>query len=189
MAWLTLQQITAMGFGFVADGALLSDKASFHHCAGISVGRNSRIDDFCVLSAGAGGIVVCEHVHVAVYTSLIGAGRICLEDFSNISSRVSLYSSNDDYSGNRMTNPTVPPAYTGVTSADVRVGRHAIVGSGSVILPGVTVGEGAAIGALSLVRTDCDAFGIYVGTPARRIGDRQRGLLELETRFLAGQAP
>lgn len=176
-----------MGFRFVAEGALLSDKASFHNCAAISVGRNSRIDDFCVLSAGAGGIDIGEHVHVAVYTSLIGGGHIWLQDFSNISSRVSIYSSNDDYSGSRMTNPTVPSAYTGVTIADVRVGRHAIVGCGTVILPGVTLGEGAAIGALSLIRTDCSAFGIYVGTPARKVGDRQRGLLELEARFLAGQ--
>jgi galactoside O-acetyltransferase len=98
---------------------------------------------------------------------------------------VSLYSSSDDYTGVHLTNPTVPPAYTGVKHADVRLGRHAIVGAGSVILPGVILGEGVAIGALSLVNRSCEPFGIFAGTPARRVGDRSRQLLEAEQRFLA----
>ena len=84
-----------------------------------------------------------------------------------------------------MTNPTVPQAYTGVTHADVFLGRHVIVGSGSVILPGVTLGEGVAVGALSLVHKNCEAFGIYSGNPVRRISDRKRDLLELEREFMA----
>jgi dTDP-4-amino-4,6-dideoxy-D-glucose acyltransferase len=183
VAWLNAQQIADMGFMSVGEGALLSDRASFHNCAQIRIGRHSRIDDFVVLSAGDGGIDIGVHVHVAVYAALIGKGRIHLEDFCNVSSRVSIYSSNDDYSGQHMTNPTVPAAYTGVTHAAVRIGRHAIIGSGSVVLPGVTVGEGAAVGALSLVRGDCDSFTIYVGTPARSIGHRQRALLDLEAQF------
>lgn len=49
-----------------------------------------------------------NYIHIAVYSSLIGSGRITLMDYSNISSRVSIYSSNDDYSGNYMSNPMVP---------------------------------------------------------------------------------
>jgi galactoside O-acetyltransferase len=60
--------------------------------------------------------------------------------------------------------------------------RHALVGAGSVVLPGVTLREGSAVGALSLVRSDCDAFSIYLGVPAKRISSRKRGLLELEKR-------
>ena len=40
---------------------------------------NSRIDDFCVLSAGEGGIEIGDYVHVAVFCMLIGAGKIKLE--------------------------------------------------------------------------------------------------------------
>jgi galactoside O-acetyltransferase len=117
-------------------------------------------------------------VHVAVYTSLIGRGRIEVHDFANLSSRVSIYSSNDDYSGRTMTNPMVPEEFTGVTHADVIVGRHVIVGSGSIVLPGVVLEEGVAVGALSLVRDSCSAFGIYAGMPAKRVGERSRQLLE-----------
>jgi len=123
-------------------------------------------------------------VHIAVGSSLIGAGKITMSDFSGLSSRVSIYSSSDDYSGAFLTNPTVPSEYTGVTHADVCLGKHVIVGSGSVILPGVTLEDGVAVGALSLVHKNCEAFGIYAGNPVRRIRERKRDLLEIEKQFL-----
>ena len=108
MAHLCRDAIDRMGFASVGANVSISDRATFYNSAGISIGANVRIDDFCVLSAGAGGIIIGDHVHVAVYSSLIGAGRITLSQFSNISSRVAIYSSSDDYSGATMTNPTVP---------------------------------------------------------------------------------
>jgi galactoside O-acetyltransferase len=185
MGMLTREQIASLGFAEVGEGVQISDKASFYGASRISIGDHSRIDDFCVLSAGAGGIALGQHVHIAVYSSLIGAGRITVEDFCNVSSRVSIYSSSDDYSGHSMTNPTVPEAFTGVQHADVILNRHVIVGSGSVILPGVRLHEGVAIGALSLVRSSCEAFGIYAGNPLRRLKDRSRDLLSKEAAFLA----
>lgn len=86
-----------------------------------------------------------------------------------------------------MTGPTLPSEFTNVRHADVYMGKHAIVGSGSVVLPGVTLEEGVAVGALSLVHKRCEAFGIYAGNPARRIKERKRDLLELEQRFMAGK--
>lgn len=177
--------IECMGFAAIGQDVQISDRASFYGIAGITLGSHVRIDDFCVLSASASGIRIGQHVHIAVYSSLIGAGNIVLSDFCNISSRVSIYSSNDDYSGNTVTNPTVPSEYTGVTHADVYLGKHVIVGSGSVILPGVTLEDGVAVGALSLVNKSCKAFGIYAGNPARRISERKRDLLALEQQLLA----
>ena len=188
MAMLSQEVITQMGFASVGANVQISDRASFYGNARISLGDNVRIDDFCVLAAGAGGIELGRHVHIAVASTLIGAGKITLSDFAGLSSRVSIYSSSDDYSGATMTTPTVPSQYTGVTHADVFLGRHVIVGSGSVLLPGITLEDGVAIGALSLVTKDCNAFGIYTGNPARRISERKRDLLALEQQFLADQA-
>lgn len=84
-----------------------------------------------------------------------------------------------------MTNPTIPSQYTGVTHGDVYLGKHVIIGCGSVILPGVTLEEGVAVGALSLVRKNCKAFGIYSGSPAKFIKERKRDLLELEKEFIS----
>jgi galactoside O-acetyltransferase len=180
---LSRAQIDAMGFAAVGDDVRISEWARFYGASRIALGNHVRIDDFCVLSAGRGGIRIGGHVHIAVYCSLIGQEEIVLGDFCNLSSRVSIYSSSDDYSGQTLTNPTVPDEFKNVTHAPVRLGRHVIVGSGSVILPGVSIGQGVAIGALSLVKQDCDEFGIYAGNPARRIKERSRALLELEARL------
>lgn len=177
MAYLTEPQLKIMGFAALGSNVLISDKASFYGIHQIKIGNNVRIDDFCVLSAGEGGIEIGNYVHIAVYSSLIGAGKIVLSDFCNISSRVSIYSSNDDYSGHFMTNPMVPSEYTNVNHADVFVGKHVIIGSGSVLLPGIRVADGVAIGALSLVNNDCDEFFIYGGVPIRKLKNRSRDCL------------
>ena len=184
MAVLPDEIIRSMGFASVGENVQLSDKASIYGVDKIAIGSNVRIDDFVVISAGMDGIVIGSNVHIAVYSSLIGTGKITLSDFSNISSRVAIYSSNDDYSGISLTNPTVPEAYKSVMHAPVFIGRHVIIGSGSVILPGVSIGEGAAIGALSLVREGCEKFSIYCGNPAKKIKKRKRCLLEKEQNYL-----
>jgi len=185
MSWYDEDELRGLGLAAVGRGVRISRKASLHGLAGITIGDHARIDDFCVISAGAGGIRIGRHVHVAVYCCLIGQGRIELDDYSGLSSRVTVYSSNDDYSGEHMSNPTVPPAFTNVTHAPVRIGRHVIVGSGSVILPGCTLHEGSGVGALSLIRADCEPFGMYFGAPARRIGHRAQTMVELGDRLEA----
>lgn len=180
MAFLSKDKIIAMGFKHVGENCLLSDKACYYNCKNITIGNNTRIDDFTILSAGEGGIEIGCYVHIAAFCTLIGAGEITLKDFSGLSSRVSIYSSSDDYSGEFMTNPTVSNELTNVMHGPVSIGKHVIVGVGSVVLPNVTLEEGVAIGALSLVTKNCSEFGIYIGTPAKRIKARSRELLALE---------
>lgn len=184
MAMLSREAVERMGFSSVGDNVQISDRASLYGVDRIDVGSNVRIDDYCVLAAGPGGIGIGDYVHIGIGSTLVGAGRITLSDFSGLSSRVSIYSSSDDYSGATMTNPTLPREFTGVTHADVFLGKHVIVGSGSVILPGIMLEDGVAVGALSLVTKNCRAFGIYAGNPAKRLKERKRDLLELETRLM-----
>ena len=184
MGYLSASQLLALGLRSCGENVLISDKASVHGASAISIGDSVRIDDFCILSAGIGGIFVGHHVHIACYSSLIGKESITLGDFANISSRVSIYSSSDDYSGSHLTNPMVPEEFKNVDHRAVSIGRHAILGCGSVVLPGVSIGEGCAVGALSLIKANCEPFGTYAGIPALRKGERSRGLLTAEKRFL-----
>ena len=185
MSFLTFKQLSEMGFLSLGQNVLISEKASIYGASRIRVGSNVRIDDFCILSAGEQGICLGNYIHIACYTSLIGKAAISLDDYSNLSSRVSIYSSNDDYSGSFMTNPMVPSEFTNVDHRPVRVGRHCIVGSGTVILPGVIMEEGSSVGALSLVTNNCDSFGVYVGVPARLIKNRKMGVFIMEKALLA----
>ena len=187
MSYLTEDELRKCGFNRMGVNVRISRFARLYNCRKISLGNNVRIDDFCVLSAGEEGIEIGDYVHIAVFCSLMGKSRIILKDFSGLSSRVSVYSSSDDYSGQFMTNPTVPTKFTGSTSSEVSLGRHVIVGAGSIILPGVKIEDGTAVGALSLVSKPCDGFWIYAGNPAKKIKPRKRFLLDMETQLLSEQ--
>lgn len=184
MAYYTDEELRNLGLARFGTDVRISTKASIYNPHHISIGSHVRIDDYCVLSAGEGRIEIGDYIHIAVFCSLIGAGKIVINDFANLSSRVSIYSSNDDYSGEYMTNPMVPSQFTGVTHADVVIGKHTIIGTGSVVLPGLILEEAVTVGALSLVNRNCLSFGIYAGVPARRIAERKRRLLELEKQLL-----
>jgi acetyltransferase-like isoleucine patch superfamily enzyme len=181
-------ELDRLALGSVGEGALISDRASFYGASRVHLGRHVRIDDFCVISAGAGGIYIGDYVHIGVGTTLIGAGRIEIGDFVNLSSRVAIYSSSDDYSGQFMAGPMIPAEYTRFDTSPVNIGRHVIIGSGSVVLPGAHLPEGVAIGALSLVKGTCEPFWVYAGAPARAVKPRQKSLLEHERRFFEARS-
>lgn len=185
MGFLSKRKLNTMGFARLGKDVQISDKASFHGIERISIGDHSRIDDFAVLSAGAGGITIGRHVHIAVMCSLIGRDRITFDDYSTLSGKGSVYSASDDYSGNSLTNPTIPEYLKNVLYSPVFIGKHCIIGSGTVILPGSILEVGVAVGAMSLVKGRLESFMIYAGCPARPVKERSKHLLELE-RHLEG---
>ena len=171
------EELLALGFKSVGEDVLVSRKASLYGVGNMTLGNHVRIDDFCVLS---GKLTIGSYVHIAAGSMLFGGSAgIILDDYAGLSSRCVVYAASDDYSGKHMTNPTVPKQYLGVKESAVLVGKHCIIGSGSTILPGVTVGEGCAVGAMSLLTKNADVWGIYAGTPAKRIGNRSMELLWL----------
>ncbi len=171
------EELAALGLAAYGDDVLISRKASLYGVEHIRLGSHVRIDDFCLLS---GHIQLGSYIHLAAGVLLYaGEAGIVMEDYSTLSSRCAVYALSDDYSGAAMTNPTVPEAYTGVTQQAVHIGRHVIVGTGSTILPGVSLGEGVAVGAMSLLNHSAEPWGIYIGIPARRIMERSRELLRL----------
>jgi len=66
-----------------------------------------------------------------------------------------------------------------VHNGEVIIERHAILGAGCIVLPNVTIGESAAVGAMSLIKGNIPASAIAVGIPANVFGKRQEGHLLL----------
>lgn len=149
----------------------------------ICIGDSVIIDDFVFLS-GRAKTFIGSFNHIASFVSITGGGEFIMEDFAGISSGTRVFTGNDDYLGGCMTGPTVPYPYRIPIRSFVRIGRHVVVGANSVILPGVTLGEGAVIGANSLVTKDCDPWTVCFGTPARAHKSRPKGtILDLESRL------
>ena len=172
------EELKQIGFASVGNNVSISRKTSIYTPERMNIGNNVRIDDYAVLS---GNITIGDHVHIAVYVALFGGyNGIVLEDYAGISSNCVVYSETDDYSGEHMTNPTIPAPYRSVRGGLVTLKKHVLIGTGSSILPGVTIGEGTAVGSMSLVNRSLEPWGIYVGSPCRKIKERSRKLLEVE---------
>lgn len=178
------EELSDLGFKSVGKNVLISKKASLYGCSNMVIGSNVRVDDFAILS---GKIVIGNHVHIAAYTSLFaGEYGIYLEDFTGISSHSTVYAVTDDYSGEALTNPTIPEEFRKVTGGKVILQKHALIGAGSCILPAVTIGEGTSVGSMSLINRSLDGWGVYAGIPCKRIKERSKKVLELEEELLHG---
>ena len=186
-SFYSMEELKDMGFKSIGADLSISKKASFYGVENISIGSHVRIDDFCILS---GEISIGDYIHIAAYSALYGSDAgIQINEFANISSRVCIYAVTDDYSGESMTSPMIPDEYKNLQKAPVYIGRHAIIGSGSVILPGSEIGEGCAVGSLSLIKNALDAWWIYAGIPAKKLKERRKGLLEKEKEWKTCKIP
>ena len=185
MAYLTPEQLQQMNFASLGRGVRISNKASIYEPEKMHIGDHCRIDDFCVVS---GRLEMGRNVYIGPFGLIAGGSPgIRMGDFTTLAYRVQIFSQSDDYSGETMTNPTVPAEFKNEIFAPVDIGRHSIIGAGSTIMPGADLAEGTSIGAASLVLRPTRAWGIYAGVPARRIRDRSRELLALEAKMLQAE--
>lgn len=175
--WLSEEEMDEIGFQEIGSNVRISRMVSIHGAEDMRLGSNVRIDDFCLLS---GRIFLGDHVHIASHVNLNGRYGITCGDFSSISTKATILSGNDDNSGNFLTNPTIMEQFTKVDGREVIIGRHCLVGAGTVILPGVHLGDGVCVGALSLVKKDLEPWKIYAGIPCRLLRERSMRLLQLE---------
>lgn len=158
-----------LGLKSFGENVLISDKASIYSPHFISIGSNVRIDDFCILS---GEITLGNYIHIAAYCALYGKFGIVMDDYTGLSPRCTLFSASDDFSGDYMISPMVPNEYTNVTGGTIHIQQYSQIGTHTVILPNIIVGEGVAVGACSLIKKNLDPWLIYAGCPAKRIRKR-----------------
>lgn len=186
MAFLGRTQLEMMGFKSIGRNVRISDKASIYNADQIEIGDHSRIDDFCVVS---GKVTIGRNVHIAVFCNVAGGEKgITFGDFSGLAYGCHVFTQSDDYGGDTLTNPTVPDRYKREIKKPIAIGRHAIVGTNSLIFPSVVLAEGTSVGAHSMITKSTEEWSVYVGNPARRIKERARNLLGLEAEYLASEA-
>jgi galactoside O-acetyltransferase len=145
----------------------------------ISVGHRSQIDEQVFIFAGE-GVIIGSYVHLAFASSISGGGNCIIHDFAGISPGVRLVTGSENIHGEGLTNPTVPPPFRSVNRGKIEIGAHALIFTNSIVLPNVTIGEGAVAGAGSIIHHDLAPWGIYAGNPLVRVGNRSRDrVLEL----------
>jgi galactoside O-acetyltransferase len=150
----------------------------------VSIGNRVAIDEFTVITTQ---LRLGSYIHIASHCSIIGSRKsaFVMEDFAALAAGSRIVCGSDDFRGNYLVNPMVPEEYRHVTYSTVTIKRFATLGTNTIVLPGVTIGEGAMVGAGSLVTKDLEPWGVYVGVPAKRRGFRDGDKVrELADRFL-----
>lgn len=175
-------ELLSAGFGNVGTCVCVSRKTSLYAING-SIGNHVRIDDFCTLK---GRISIGSHVHIAGYCSISGAtASVTIGDFVSVANRVSIYAGSDDYRAAKLNGPMVPPEFVKTISAPVILQEASLIGAHSVILPGVTVGRGASVGALCLIYRSIEPGAIIVSSCAEGVCKGERNLKEIEKAIAA----
>ncbi len=178
------EELAGFGFKSIGTNVQIAKNCTIIGLSNISLGSNIRIDGNTTISAyGKGWLDIGSYIHIRGCCFLSAAEGIIMKDFSGLSQGVRIYSVTDDYSGKYLSNPTVPEKFTHIRGGTVTLNKHVIIGSGTVILPKVTIGEGSVVGALSLVTKSLNPWGIFFGSPVKRVRERSRQLLALEYAF------
>lgn len=132
----------------------------------ISLGVNCRIDAFATIT---GQVVIGDNVHIGVGVCIFaGHGMVTIGDGVSLSPGCRVFTGTDDPAIDTVTNPQLKP--NGGLYGDVSIGDYATIGAGCVVLPRVSIGANAQVGALSLVKKDVANNEIAAGVPAESIG-------------------
>ncbi|MCP5195857.1 MAG: acyltransferase [Gammaproteobacteria bacterium] len=182
MAYLKPDALAAIGLGKLGQNVLISTRAVFYDPHLIEIGDNTRIDDFCVIS---GRVVLGRNVLITVFCNVAGGqAGIFIDDFSGLAYGCHVFSQSEDFSGHYLNNSTIPVELRSETKKPIHIGRHCNVGTHCVIVPGVTLADGTAVYAQSLVTKSTQPWSIYFGVPAKRIKGRSKRMLDLEKRYV-----
>ena len=175
------EELGKMNFLSCGENVLISKTTQMYNTERISIGNNVRIDNFCtIVPSGDAKITIGNYVQICAYNFLNGQSDISIEDFCSIGNFNQFFSSMDDFSGKYLSGAVVPRNLIGTVSSKIVIKKHCLISPNCIILPGVTLGIGTAIGAFSLVKKSTKEFSIYAGIPAKYIKERSRNLLELE---------
>jgi acetyltransferase-like isoleucine patch superfamily enzyme len=132
--------------GHLGDGSRLGTHVVVHSPQGLTVGDHSEINDF-TLSRAMGGVKIGSHV-------LVSSG-------CNITSLTHPKDATDRRTRRLIEGP-------------VHIQDGAWLGAGVIVLPGITIGENAIVGAGAVVTHDVPAGATVVGVPAGLSGARGR---------------
>lgn len=162
-----------LGLAACGTDVTVYDTARLLGAPGISFGSHIVVDDFVLLQGGS-ALSIGDYVHIASFVSLTGGGTCDIRPFVGIASGTRLLTGTDLADGSGLMGPQMPAEMRSVVRSGLIVDALAFVGANSVVLPGVEIGEGAVVGACSLVADDLEPWTVNVGVPARPIKQRPR---------------
>lgn len=151
----------------------ISAKAEIRRPQLVEIGNHVAIDSGVYITTAA---KIMDYIHIAPYTTVIGGAKamLSMEPFSGIAAGSRIICASESYLGEGLIGPTVPEEFRDeVFYGNVIIRQFATLGTNSVVMPGITLGEGSIVGACSLVTKDTEPWTIYMGIPAKPVKRRK----------------
>lgn len=133
---------------------------------GMKLARTARIGPRCWVLGGPGRITIGAGTVVNRGVILDGRFPLTIGENVSVSIQTMILTLQHDLAASDF----------GAVGAPVVIGDRAFLGARALVLPGITIGEGAAIAAGAVVADDVEPFAIVAGVPAKVIGSRPRNL-------------
>ncbi len=133
---------------------------------GMAVGKDPKVEP---------GVIFMGHDKISLgddFTCSFGATFRAVESEIRIGNQVNVGPMAAVIGGNHGTDPDRPMQEQPHLSKPVIIGNDVWVGTGSIILPGVTISDGAVIAAGSVVTRDVEKMTIVAGKPAQKVRER-----------------
>lgn len=179
----TMQEF--MGQAVVAKLKASGEGVKVYPCAKIcspervAIGDHTRLCDYVLIHPEHGEITIGRYCDFEPFSLIWGAGRLIVGDFVNFGPGMKIMGNAYEYREGDISVGTVEQTHDGIIEGDLVIEDHVYFGADVTVLAGVhKIGEGAFVGAQALVTHDLEPWGVYVGSPARKIGERPRGAKE-----------
>ena len=165
-----------MNFKAIGQDVRIDKTAILKYPQNICIGDHVAIDPYVVISTS---LELGKYIHIGPHCTIIGGqkSKLIMEDFSGFSASCRIVCASDDYQGLGLINPTVPEKYRVIHNKEVILRKFATLGTGVIVHPGIEIGEGCVVGSGSVVTKNTDPWGIYVGTPAKKISERDSSII------------
>lgn len=146
----------------------------------ITIAESARID-WGVRVNGGQGLTIGEHVHIASGCVVnAGNGTLYIGDHSGLSNNVVVAAGLPDLRYQYIS-AADPPEKQHPVRLRTTIGQHVVIFANATILPGVTIGDYAVIGAGAVVTKDVPPYAVVMGVPGRVVGRREWQDGELRT--------
>lgn len=174
---LNIHRINVIQFRFYES--IISRKINLTYSSPerIRIGKNSQISDFVVIAVVDSShsdmpnsfLEIGDNTYIGEFNNIrASGGKIKIGDNCLISQHISLIASNHLLQRDQLIRTqSWDSSKTGIT-----IGDDVWIGSNSVVLPGVTINNGAIVAAGSIVTKDVPAYMIVAGNPARSLRSR-----------------
>ncbi|MEA3485967.1 MAG: acyltransferase, partial [Candidatus Aerophobetes bacterium] len=138
------------------------------HKGQIEIGDDVEIFRGCVFRAGNGRILINKSVYIRENVVLYGHGNIEIGEYSGLGSGVKIFTGRHYFK-----DKSTPIMLQGGGHRKVKIGKDVFIFASAIVLAGITIEDGAVIGAGSVVTKDIPSYSIAMGVPAEVIGKRE----------------